>query len=333
MVLAFEKYPAAPWPRIGVLILNRNGKDWLPGLYESLRKEGYANGRVYLVDNASDDGSVEMTLQRYPEVIVIRMPQNLGYCMAYNLAMPYAFGDGCEWVIWANNDIRVEPGCLAEMVHAAQFDPGIGVLGPGFLAWEKDEPNYYMVGNHPYAIPAMQSKSRKPIDVDWVEGSFLMVSRRCVEAVGPLDPYFYSYWEEADFCQRARFQDWRVALMPSALARHFGGGSSIGDPINTATTNQLGVRNHYIYKLANPFRGFSRNFLNAFYLFLVHLHFHFPKQLSMIQWHTRIFLGVLQDIRTIHYKRLRDLKGEHPPRVAGPFWALSAEVIQAPSRR
>ena len=101
------------------LVLNRNGKNWLPALYESLRKNGYPSTKVYLVDNASSDGSVEMTMEKYPEVTVIRMPENLGYCMAYNLAMPYAFADGCEWVVWANNDIRLEPGCLNELVRVA----------------------------------------------------------------------------------------------------------------------------------------------------------------------------------------------------------------------
>lgn len=61
---------------IAVLILNHNGKKWLSPLYESLRKNEYSNTRVYLVDNASDDSSVELTLERYPEVTVIRMPQN-----------------------------------------------------------------------------------------------------------------------------------------------------------------------------------------------------------------------------------------------------------------
>ena len=84
-----------------------------------------------------------MTLECHAEVSVLRMPQNLGYCMAYNLAMPYALAEGCEWVIWANNDVRVEAGCLDELVYRAQSDPRIGVLGPVFLAWEKDEPMIY----------------------------------------------------------------------------------------------------------------------------------------------------------------------------------------------
>src|SRR5450756_29513 len=125
-----------PRPTIGILILNRNGKKWLPTIYDSIRLNVCPNVRVYLVDNASDDGSVEVTVDKYPEVTILRLPQNLGYCMAYNLAMPYAFADGCEWVIWANSDILLEPGCLTELTWAAQSHQRIGVLGPAFLAWE-----------------------------------------------------------------------------------------------------------------------------------------------------------------------------------------------------
>jgi GT2 family glycosyltransferase len=296
-------------PRLGILVLNHNGKNWLLPLYDSIKFDGYPEVRVYLVDNASDDGSVELTFERYPEVTVVRMPQNLGYCMAYNLAMPYAFADGCEWVIWANNDIRLESGCLNELVRVAQSDSRIGVLGPAFLAWESNDPNYYMVGNHPYAISAMKSQSREPIDVEWVEGSFLMVSRRCVEAVGPLDPYFFLYWEEADFCRRARHKGWRVVLVPSALARHYAGGWSACDQKNRTTANKLQTRNYYIYKLANPFKGFFVNFIAAIHLFLVNIKQYFPGQPTSVISHIRIFAKVLKEIHTIYKKWVRDRKG------------------------
>lgn len=176
---------------IGLMILNCNGKQFLAPLYESIRRNGYPDIRIYLVDNFSDDGSVESTLRDHPDVIVIRMPQNLGFVIAYNLAMSHAFADGCEWVIWANNDILLEPGCLAELAQASQSDQSIGIIGPAFLSWDSDEPNYYMKGKCPDLIPAMHARSSIPVDVDWVEGSFLMVRRSVVETVGPLDPCFF----------------------------------------------------------------------------------------------------------------------------------------------
>lgn len=313
---------------IGILILNHNGQNWLPPLYESLRKNGYPNTKVYLVDNASTDTSVELTLERYPEVSVIRMPQNLGYCMAYNLAMPYAFADGCEWVIWANNDIRVGLGCLEKLASAAQSDPRIGVLGPAFLAWDSDEPNHYMVGNHPYAVTAMKSQSREPIDVEWVEGSFLMVSSRCIEAVGPLDPYLFFYWEETDFCRRARYQGWRVILEPSALVRHFAGGSSATDQQNKTTANRLRSRNYYIYQLANPFQSFTQNLKDGVHLFLVNLKVNRSSPSSSLYAEIQVFGHVLIDIRSIHKKWIRDRLGEHPPLTTKEAHTIRAEVIQ-----
>jgi len=298
---------------IGIMILNRNGRDWLPHIYESLRLEKYANLRVYLVDNASNDDSVEWTLQKYPEVNIIKMPCNLGYCMAYNLSMPVAFADGCAWVIWANNDIRLESGCVRELARATETDPRIGVLGPAFLEWQSPEPNYYMLGNHPSALDAMRARSRKPLDVEWVEGSFLMVSRRCVETIGPLDPDLYFYWEEADFCRRARYQGWRVVLVPSAIARHYAGGWSAGDRKNLQEVNQLQSRNYYIYKLANPHQAFLRNVVDAVYLFLVLVKRGFFQRGSAVILEIRVVGKVLKELQLIYGKWLRDRARGHPP--------------------
>lgn len=314
--------------KIGILILNRNGKDWLSPLYESIRVNGYPNVRVYLVDNASDDGSVETTLGRCPEVTVICLARNMGYCMAYNLAMPYAFADGCEWVIWANNDIRLEPGCLEALASTARSDNQIGVLGPAFLAWDGDEPNHYMRGNHPGAIQALKAKASGTFDVDWVEGSFLMVRKGCMEGVGPLDPYLYFYWEEADFCRRARYQRWRVVLVPKALARHYAGGWSSGNPENMVTANQLQCRNYYIYKLANPFQNFLRNLAEVSHLFLVNTKSCFRRKPLIFKFHVQILGGVLRELPVIYQKWVRDRQGGHPPPIARDILGCDVKVFQ-----
>jgi GT2 family glycosyltransferase len=299
-------------PLLGILILNHNGIRWLPQLYESIKANVYPHFRVYLVDNASDDESVNLTMEKYSEVTILRMPQNLGYCMAYNLAMPHAFADGCEWVIWANNDISLKPGCLEELARVARCDPRIGVIGPAFLSWDTDKPNNYMRGNHPRAIPAMMSRSSEPLDVEWVEGSFLMVSRRCYESVGPLDPFLFFYWEEADFCRRAHFRGWRVVLAPAAVSRHYAGGWSEGKGENKNTANHLQTRNYYIYKLANPLQGFLRNCADAMHLFLVNIKEAFLAEPGRVHFHLCVFGGLLRDFRKVYAKWSRDRAGRHP---------------------
>jgi GT2 family glycosyltransferase len=318
-------------PTIGVLILNRNGRDWLPTIYDSIRRDVYPHVRVYLVDNGSNDGSIEITLENYPEVTIIRLPQNLGYCMAYNVAMPYAFADGCEWVIWANNDIKVEPGCLEELARAALSDQRIGVVGPAFHEWDGEGPNYYMVGNHPAACLAMAVRSPEAIDVEWVEGSFLMVSRQCVQDVGALDPYLFFYWEETDFCRRARYKGWRVVLAPDAIARHYAGGWSKGNQKNILTANRLQSKNYYIYELANPFQGFTRNLINALHLFAVNIKMSMLTHPSAVFAQLAVFWMVLKEIGTIYKKWCRDVTGEPPPLTTTEFQSARPVILGEPS--
>jgi GT2 family glycosyltransferase len=314
-------------PTIGVLILNRNGKKWLAAVYDSIGLNAYPHTRIYLVDNDSNDGSVEETLAEYPHVTIVRLPQNLGYCMAYNLAMPHAFRDGCDWVIWANNDIRLEPGCLEQLALATQSDPRIGIVGPAFLEWEGDGPNYYMLGNHPALCSVTNTGLVDPVDVEWVEGSFLMVSRRCVESVGPLDPSLFFYWEETDFCRRSLFQGWRVVLTPAALARHYAGGWSEGSQENRLTANRLQSRNYYIYKLANPFSGFPRNILDAIHLMLVYLKGCLFRKPSLVFFHLKVFAGVIAALPTVYKKWLRDRAGNHPPELQEGMASLTPHII------
>ena len=320
-------HPDNKMPLIGLLVLNRDGRQWLTSVFPSLRQQDYPNKRIYLIDNGSQDDSLDLTMGHYPEVTIIRIPTNLGYAMAYNLAMPIAFADGCQWVIWANNDIRLEPECLKELSLAAQSSLNIGVIGPAFLSWDRNEPNAYMLGNHPYAIQGMKERTPGFLEVEWVEGSCLMVSRPCAEAVGPIDPFLYFYWEEADFCRRARLQGWRVVLAHRALARHYAGGYKEGNHKAHNEAYYLQTRNFYIYKMADPFRGFIMNGFSALHLFFVNL-----KQSSLrnpldFLFHLWVFAKTLGEIRPIYQKWVRDRRGGHPPTMSSHLPPVTAEVI------
>jgi len=319
-------------PSIGVMILNRNGRDWLGPLYESLRKQGYPRLKLYLVDNASTDDSVALTRAQYPEVKVLRFSDNAGYCIAYNRAMPLAFADGCETVVWANNDVLLEPGCLLEMAKTALQSEDIGVVGPTFYAWDSNQPNYYMNGKHPAAIEPMQNGSSVAFDVDWVEGSFLMVSEKCVADVGWLDPYLFFYWEETDFCRRARRKGWRVVLAPQAIARHYAGGWSSGNQVNTNTANYLKSRNQYIYTIADPNRSFGSNLFGGFYLFLVLCKAALKVSPAAFGYELRVFWKLLFELGTIERKWRRDREGLFPPAIAPEYSQISLEIINGTAR-
>jgi GT2 family glycosyltransferase len=79
-----------------------------------------------------------------------------------------------------------------------------------------------------------------------------MINRRCIEDVGPLDPYLYLGWEDADFCRRARHHRWRVVLVPTAIVHLFGGGWTHADTKNELEHYYFRTRNYYIYKATDP---------------------------------------------------------------------------------
>jgi GT2 family glycosyltransferase len=316
-------------PAIGVMILNQNGVKWLSPLYDSLIRQNYPKLRIYLIDNASTDNSISFTQSTYAEVRILRLSRNAGYCMAYNLTMPIAFADGCDCVIWANNDVLLEPGCLIEMGSIARKYRDVGVIGPAFLCWDSAEPNYYMRGKHPEAIAPMIAGSSEPFDVDWVEGSFLMVSRDCVNSVGWLDPFLFFYWEEADFCRRALRSNWRVVLAPKALARHYAGGWSSGNQGNANTANVLKSRNQYIYALADPNRSFVRNLIKCVHLLIVLTKAALGVSVHAALYEIRAFLRLLPELGMIRHKRRRDEIGQSPLPTTAEFADLKVETISS----
>lgn len=306
------------------MILNYNGAFWLAPLFESLRQDAVCSTRIYLVDNCSNDDSVSLVRRSFPEVTILRMPQNLGYSMAYNMAMPQAFADGCDWVILANNDIKLEANCVAELIRVAlQMGRG-GILGPAFLAWDGDEANYYMKGVHPEAVAALHQRQDAPRPVDWVEGSFLMVSQSCTLDVGPLDPLFFFYWEEVDFCRRARFRGWSVLLVTTAVARHYAGGSTKlrGDD----SFERLKTRNYYIFTLTDPNCGWFHNLMSALHLLLVRLKAGCLRAELPIVTELKVFGSLMWEWRMIRRKWLRDRSGEQPPALHGVNLPINVEV-------
>lgn len=310
-----------------VLILNYNGVGWLPAIYDALAQQDAENVRVYLVDNASTDESITFTINHYPAVKIIQMAQNVGFSMAYNVATPIAFDDGCDTVVWANNDIRLATDCLRIMEETLARDERIGIVGPAFLEWTSDEPNRYMREVNPYALDAMSARRVDPVPVAWVEGSILMIRKRCFESVGPLDPGYFFYWEEADYCRRARHHGWRVVIAPSAIARHYGGGS-VGSPTHRDRFIRLKTRNEYIYRGTDPTRSWPENLSSIAHLAAVKLKAGLLDRSTTLPFEMAALFDASGKIATMRRKWQRDRSRQLPPPSTGAEavkWTILSE--------
>lgn len=253
--------------KIFIIILNWNGKkdtlECLDSLGE-LRSMNYES-RIVVVDNGSDDGSVEVIHKDYPEVILLENKENLGFAEGNNVGIRYALENGADYVILLNNDTLVDKNLVNELLKVMESDSQTGVLSPkiyfapgfefhkdryqenerGKVIWyaggEMDWQN--ILGSHRGVDGVDNGQYNHEEQTDYATGCCMMVKREIFEKVGLLDKKYYLYYEDVDFCERAKRCGYKVAYVPKAIVWHKNAGSSgkPGSPVHEyyQTRNRL----------------------------------------------------------------------------------------------
>jgi GT2 family glycosyltransferase/glycosyltransferase involved in cell wall biosynthesis len=226
-----------------VALVTYNSEAVLGGCLESLDVAAAHAGpwRLVVADNASADGSVALVEALAPEATVVRLPRNLGYAAGVNAAIAAAPGAGPVLVL--NPDVRLEPEALVRMLRALDR-PGTGIAVPrledaaGRLQHSlRREPTVLralgqaLFGERSGRIPLLgETVTRggaytRPVSADWATGAAMLISRACLDTVGPWDESYFLYSEETDFALRARDAGFALRHVPDACAVHLGGES------------------------------------------------------------------------------------------------------------
>ncbi len=220
-----------------VAVVSWNTRDLLAGALASLHDEVLA-GRadVWVVDNASTDGSAALVRDRYPWVKLIASTENLGYGPAVNLV---ARRTVTPWIAAANADIALAPGALATLVAAGDGDPACGALCPRLIV--ADGSTQHSV--HAFPTPATtlafnaglwrlvpgtgerlclhgQWDPERPRRVDWAHGAFLLIRRVAWDEIGGFDDDQWLYAEDLDICWRLAKAGWSTRYEPAARVQH-----------------------------------------------------------------------------------------------------------------
>jgi GT2 family glycosyltransferase len=216
------------FPLVYVVMLTWNQQEDTLACLDSLSQVTYPNYRVVVVDNGSTDGTALAVKTRYPEVEVVVNPRNLGFTGGTNVGLRYALAQGADFIFSLNNDTLVEANILDELVaHAAL--PGVGIVAPKI--YYADEPErVWSVGarRHPLTLE-MIDKGRDQIDVgqweqvlerDYLVGCAHLLKRSLLEEIGLLDEVFFLYYDDMDFCLRARRAGYRLLMVPQARMWH-----------------------------------------------------------------------------------------------------------------
>jgi GT2 family glycosyltransferase len=200
-------------PSVGVIVPNLNGIGHLPACLDSLRRLDYPPELVetIVLDNGSTDGSQVLLAEQYPWVRVLAEPQNLGFAEAVNRAAKATAADA---VALLNNDMRVDPGWLRELVRLYDPEDGYPCVGGVILDWEGARVQFAegIVNFHgaaaqvPFGEPLEQVRIEDGRELPFACGGSMLIDRRLFLEVGGFDEDYFAYFEDVDL-------GWRLILM------------------------------------------------------------------------------------------------------------------------
>jgi N-acetylglucosaminyl-diphospho-decaprenol L-rhamnosyltransferase len=222
---------------VTVAVVSWNTRQLLERSLDSLRdvaERGVAE--VWVVDNASTDGSADLVRERFSWVTLIASHENLGFGAAVNAV---AARTTSPWIAPANADIRLTPGALECLMSEGDRHPGVGALAPQLIL--PDGSTQHSVFPFPtplftlaYAVGALGRSDRlarhwcigtgfdpsRARDVPWAVGAFLLVRRVAWDAAGGFDERQWMYAEDLDLGWRLRRAGWKTRYVPEARIHH-----------------------------------------------------------------------------------------------------------------
>lgn len=218
---------------LSIVIVNWNTRDMLRDCLASVEAGlGDLRAEVWVVDNGSTDGSVQMMMAEFPNLRLIANPDNRGFAAANNQALARAVG---RHVLLLNTDTLVHGSVLPDAVRWLDDQPGVAVLGPRILNRDGSVqgsatafPSLYRLarqtlGLHKREAPNAGQTGQHRAEV--ISGCAMFVRRAAMAQVGLLDESFFFYGEETDWCRRFDRAGWGVVFVPLGDITHFGGGS------------------------------------------------------------------------------------------------------------
>ncbi len=233
-------------PRVGIVVLNWKRPADTIACVESLVRLSYPSYEIIVVDNGTDHHARAAIRRRFPSLTVVENGRNLGFAGGSNVGIAHLLARGVDYVLLLNDDTEVAEDLLRVLVDVGEAASEIGILGPSIYYF--DRPNVlWSAGGavDPVGEPRHlgldrvdDGAGRAALDVDYVTGCAILVKRAVVERIGMLDERFFAYFEETEWCARARRAGFRVVHVPRGRVWH---------KIEAA---ERGGSRHYLYLMA-----------------------------------------------------------------------------------
>ena len=210
-----------------VIVVTFKGWQWYDKCFTSLRTSTIPVQTI-VVDNASNDGTVEYIREHYPEIYLIESKKNLGFGKGNNLALHYAYDQGCDYVFLLNQDAWVETDTIEKLVNIHLRHLEYGILSPIHLNVEKNRMEKDIVTYLDDRKITDQSlfedlyfdRIKEVYDTKYVNAAAWLLPRKTLEVVGGFDPIFIHYGEDDNYMHRVLYRKMRIGICPLCVAVH-----------------------------------------------------------------------------------------------------------------
>jgi len=264
-------------PKVSIIIAHLFDLDFLMNCLRSIFASDYPSLEVVVVYNDNLDGAYEAVKQKYPQVVAVRNKKNRGFVVPNNQGFKKATGDV---FFMLNDDTIIHPQLISVLVENLYKDKKIGIVGPKIYYMDEPQKIWFAGGEINWAAQThwhlgrdvddtQWAEQKSPREVDFITGCALMIKKKVVAKIGPLSRIFYAFYEDADWCQKAKKAGFLVIYVPFGGVWHA--------KSNTAGSVFFGPekRRHFLWLAsAYLFRNFRREIRrhkNKFIFFHRHL--------------------------------------------------------------
>jgi N-acetylglucosaminyl-diphospho-decaprenol L-rhamnosyltransferase len=231
-----------PNPLLSTLLVSFNTRTLLTPCLDALAaaSKSFQPSPIFIVDNASKDGSAEFIEQHYPDVKLLKMGTNVGFGRANNAVLPEIQS---KYLLLLNTDAFIPPDALDKTIAYMESHPRCGILGVRLIGREGDLQPSCRFFPSPFntfllrtglarffpgtrMVDDMSWSHDSVRECDWVPGCFYLLRHEMLDEIGLFDPRFFLYFEEVDHCFSAKLANWQVVYYPDVSVVHIGGESA-----------------------------------------------------------------------------------------------------------
>lgn len=232
--------------QVAVVILNyKVNKDTIACI-KSVQKSDYKNIQIIVVNNSSKDG-LEDEIKKLSEITFIQNKENLGFTGGNNMGIKYALIAGADYIFILNPDTIIDKSCISTLVN--NINEG-DILGPKIYFYKSHKIWYAggildklnVIGKHRGVDEEDIGQYENKEETDYVSGAALFTKKEVFDKIGFFDENYFLYYEDSDFCLRAKKVGFKILYIPEALVYHKNAQSTgLGSPLQDyfITRNRL----------------------------------------------------------------------------------------------